>query len=336
MTTHDSPVDPAAPARPTADVLRRIVELATRAPSVHNTQPWHWRGTPRAATLELHADWSRQMPVVDPRGRNLMLSCGAALHHAQEAARALGWSARVERAPAGPHADLLARLELSPAGVPHDADAAIDTIRHRHTDRRRFTAWPVDPSQLVRLAGEAEAWGVRAVPLVDGARRAHAEMLVHRALEVQEEQPWAAVEQRAWTDRAAPDGVPYSVLPRPEEADDRGSNRFAPLIAGVREPAVVSSDGLIVLCTDDDEPPSWLRAGEGLSALWLAATTVPLAVVPLTQVVEVDETRRELAQLLPGSAEHPLILVRIGWQAMPVQRLPHTSRRPVPEVLDLR
>src|SRR5678815_5003933 len=87
-------------------VLRRIIELACRAPSVHNTQPWRWRI--RGAELELHADRSRQLQVGDPQGRNLVISCGAALHHAQVAAGALGWEARVDRVPFGTASTLLA------------------------------------------------------------------------------------------------------------------------------------------------------------------------------------------------------------------------------------
>ncbi len=33
------------------DKLHEIVEIAARAPSVHNTQPWRWRGG--SQTLEL-------------------------------------------------------------------------------------------------------------------------------------------------------------------------------------------------------------------------------------------------------------------------------------------
>jgi nitroreductase len=326
---------PASAVTPAPDVVRRLVGLATCAPSVHNTQPWRWRAQPSAGVLELRADRTRQLQVADPQGRNLVISCGAALHHAQQAARALGWSSTVERLPEGPHSDMLARIHLLAAGAPRDAAEVVATLQRRFTDRRRFTSWPVSTGELLRLAAEAEAWGTRAVPLVDTAQRTHAETLVHRALEVQEASPTLAVEQRSWMDRAAKDGVPHSVLPLPEDADDRSTNRFAPLIAGVRSPAVTSTDGLLVLCAGEDEPLSWLRGGEGLSALWLAATTVPLSIVPLSQVVEVPETRRELGQLLPSSSQHPLVLVRVGWQAITFGRTASTSRRPVEDVLRL-
>ncbi len=79
------------------NTLRRIVELSTRAPSVHNTQPWRWHGS--ATGLELYADRTRQLAAADPDGRNLVISCGTALHHAQVAADALGWAVRVRRLP---------------------------------------------------------------------------------------------------------------------------------------------------------------------------------------------------------------------------------------------
>ena len=63
--------------------LAEAVERALRAPSVHNTQPWLWRINPRV--IELHADWTRHLAATDPDRRDVLLSCGAALHHLQVA-----------------------------------------------------------------------------------------------------------------------------------------------------------------------------------------------------------------------------------------------------------
>ena len=117
--------------------LRRIVELATRAPSVHNTQPWRWRGGPHS--LELYADRSRQLSAGDPEGRNLVISCGVALHHAQVAADALGWGAMVTRFPDPDQPDLLARVALAPSTPSRHAPELLEAIDKRCTDRRRFT-----------------------------------------------------------------------------------------------------------------------------------------------------------------------------------------------------
>ena len=58
------------PAIASAVTTRWIVELACRAPSVHNTQPWAWRVS--SDRIDLYADWSRRLPASDPDGRNLL------------------------------------------------------------------------------------------------------------------------------------------------------------------------------------------------------------------------------------------------------------------------
>ena len=68
------------------------VERALRAPSVHNTQPWRWRVDDDA--VQLHADWTRHLVATDPDRRDLVLSCGAALHHLLVALAARGLEAQ--------------------------------------------------------------------------------------------------------------------------------------------------------------------------------------------------------------------------------------------------
>ena len=100
----------------------RVVELACLAPSVQNTQPWRWEIAHQS--IELYSDEHRRLPVTDPEGRSLVISCGAALHHAQVAARALGWAPSVTRLPDGPDGDLLARVVLEPRASGADARAS--------------------------------------------------------------------------------------------------------------------------------------------------------------------------------------------------------------------
>ena len=86
-----------APVGIPVQTARELVSLAIRAPSVHNTQPWAWRIGPDS--IELYADESRRLGAADPTGRNLVISCGAALHHLRVAARASGLLPVVARLP---------------------------------------------------------------------------------------------------------------------------------------------------------------------------------------------------------------------------------------------
>jgi nitroreductase len=322
-----------APRVPEA-TLRRIVELATRAPSVHNTQPWQWRGT--ADSLELYADRSRQLTASDPEGRNLTISLGAALHHAEVAADALGWSTNMTRLPDPERPDLMAVITWAPAPPSRHAHELLTAIADRCTDRRRFTSWPVPDERLTHLAAQATSRGARALPLTDVSERFRAERLVNRAIDLQRADRPVAVEQEQWINHSRSDGVPSQVLPVSHESTVRTSSRFATgRLDDIEGSELESSDGLIVVYDVRDEPATWLRAGEGLSAMWLAATRDGLSMVPLSHVVEVNETREALQMEVLGGLANPLILVRIGWQPISRSQLARTPRRPVDEVLEL-
>ena len=125
---------------PTA-VLHRILTKACRAPSVHNSQPWRWRVDGDHVTLL--ADRTRQLMRADPEGRDLVLSCGAALHHFRVAAAAEGHRSRVVRKPYGVGDNALAIVELVPGEPTHHEVAAAGAIDRRRSDRRFFSSWPV-------------------------------------------------------------------------------------------------------------------------------------------------------------------------------------------------
>ena len=148
--------------------LQHIVQAARLAPSVHNTQPW--RFVEGDGSLELHADTSRQLPVLDPTGRQLHLSCGAALYQARVTARALGLDAAVELLPDSQQSTLLARLLLSQGAPPTVAEVATATaILHRHTFRGTFAAIAVPAELVAALRASAEAEGA-VLDEVDRAR----------------------------------------------------------------------------------------------------------------------------------------------------------------------
>jgi nitroreductase len=70
------------------DTIQFAVAAAVHAPSVHNTQPWRFGRGER--TIDVYADADRQLRVADPAGRELMISCGAAVFTLRVALRYLG------------------------------------------------------------------------------------------------------------------------------------------------------------------------------------------------------------------------------------------------------
>lgn len=314
---------------PPATTLRDIVGFATRAPSVHNSQPWRWRT--EDGGLELRADRARQLAVADPEGRSLVISCGAALEHALVFAEALGWAHELVVLPSPGDPDHLATLRFRPGHPDRVAAAAtVELLRERRTDRRRFTAWPLPDDVLRRLAASAGPGRPAAVPLTRPADRVRVDLLVARALWAQRTDPALVSEQARWSDPSEFDGVPRTARP-PGVTGERPS-RFGELgrAIAVRD-SVEPTDGVIVLA-GDDAPADWVDAGRQLCRIWIAAMTADLSLVPLSEVVEVAETREVLRREVLGG-QQPLLLLRIGWQEIGRSGLPPTPRRPVEEVL---
>lgn len=317
----------------TPAMVHHMIELACRAPSVHNSQPWRWRI--QENEIELWADRDRQLQVTDPEGRNLAISCGAALHHLVVAAQALGATATVDLCPSREREDLLARVHLRSGRPSADAREWLDAIDRRCTDRRRFTSWPVPDTRLARLAQAATGWGAYAIPVLDVTARFRAELLLGRAQTIQESDHRVAQEQQLWTERSNVDGVPLpNAAPTSRVPSGDRPNRFASEDQSPTSTSLIeSSDGLMVVCTALDDQGSWLEAGQVLSALWLRATREGLSLVPLSQVIEVPETREALHHDIFAGMAHPQLLVRIGWQEIGRASLSPTPRRPIADVL---
>ena len=143
---------------PDRETIHTVLSLATRAPSIHNSQPWRWRvGT---QSLHLYADPERHLLNTDPDSRDLLLSCGASLHHAVVALAALGWQAKVHRLRNPAEPEHLAAIEVyrHPASELDVTLAA--AIPRRRTDRRLYNAWCVPDADIALMGARAARGGV--------------------------------------------------------------------------------------------------------------------------------------------------------------------------------
>ncbi|MET8231287.1 nitroreductase [Micromonospora sp. NPDC005298] len=312
--------------------LAEAAATAGHAPSVHNTQPWRWRVLPDA--LELRSVADRQLAATDPEGRLLAISCGAALHHARVALAAQGWRAVVERLPDPGDRELLARVsDLSRTDADPDAMRLVQCMQVRHTDRRPVSDEPVPTDAITQISRAVTGEGCR-LQILDRDQVLELAATAGHADTVESEDPELRAELAYWTGRAgAGTGLPAEVLPEqlPQTtvpARDFGRPGSLPMGQGHDRAAVYA-----LLHGDEDEPDSWLRAGEALSAGWLTATRLGVSVVPLSAVVEVPGTRQTLRQLLAGLS-YPYLVLRLGIADPAHAGPPHTPRLTTEQVVD--
>jgi nitroreductase len=329
MTVHDERPVPSATAALTA-----AAEAAGYAPSIHNTQPWHWRVA--GDVLELHTEPDRQLATSDPDGRLMVLSCGAALHHARTALAAQGWAIEVDRLPDPSQPSLLARVRVigRTDGDP-EAMRHVQTLQIRHTDRRPVADTPVEPGVLdaVRAAVEAEHTWLHLMRHDDVIELASA---ADRAQTLETFDPQWREEMAYWAggERADGLGIPADVIPAEAPQTTVPGRDF-----GVEGTLHVSArhDGAArygILFGQDDTPVSWLRGGEALSAAWVVATELGVSLLPLSAAIEVDLTRAIIRRLVAGLGE-PLLLMRLGHPDPDRAGPPHTPRLPSAQTVEV-
>jgi len=321
---------------PDETTLQSIVALACRAPSVHNTQPWLW--VVRNHTLNLYADTRRQLMYADHSRRDLVISCGAALHHVEVAAAAAGWSCRVDRVPDRDDPTFLAAMSFKPRTPRADDLRLAGAITQRHTDRRQLSSWPVPASRVEQLIHLAGRLGTLATPVPDELHEVVFDALTV-ASNLQSRNDAYLDELLAWTHVREAEGVPTSSL-LTRAASERLPGSFTRFPTGSlgdksSEEALAAATWL-VLSTSSDDVLSRLRTGEALSAIWLGCTVAGLSLVPFTQPIEVDQTRESLQSRLLNGQSCAQIVLRLGWPPLSHQPVPPTPRRPVELVLEFQ
>jgi hypothetical protein len=267
----------------------------------------------------------------------LLLSCGAALHHAVIALRSAGFDAGVERLPDPDRPDLAARMHKGNA-IASDPMAAAQyrAIYARRTDRRPFSNDRPTPADLAALREAAERHGVHLHVLPESALPEFVAAVWHAAA-AEHAEPSVRKDIATWSGRSV--GARDGINPQTSVASAWRTVPTRDFMLG--QPAgLAAGDGTdcgtvyALLFTDGDEPRDWLAAGEALSDVWLTLTARGMAASPISEVVEVDGVRQALRRLLAG-AGYPAITLRIG---MPVDRQslpPPSVRRSSTDVVEL-
>jgi hypothetical protein len=324
------------------EIARFAIGTAIWAPSVHNTQPWRFAAESageRSGEISLCADPDRRLPVADPHGREMLISCGAALFTARLALRYRGYVPETEFMPDPDRPMLIARMRWDERVPPADYECELyQQILSRRTHRGGFEAGELPARLLSALAQDVARHGaVLRMVTDDGPRYAlsavvdAAESLlrldVARSLEVAR---WAPAPGSTRSDGvptgaypALPEGTVPSFLGR-DYAQGRGWGD-AP---AAPPPAPVQAGTVCLLTTARDGPADWVNAGQALQRLLLDAASCGVAAAIHTQPLELPQLRELIRTYLAGGG-NPQMIIRLGVTGQ--TRV--SVRRPVQEVL---
>jgi hypothetical protein len=337
VSSHDNAALAPGAALTAVETAACLVAAAVWAPSVHNTQPWWFTADGRE--LSLYADVGRQLTAADPSGREMLISCGAALFTARLASRALGWIPQAEVLPDRADPLLIARITWQQRAEPATYEQRLfDQVLRRRTHRGGFDPLPLARDLLTVLQAGARRDQAELRVVTGTAGRAFLAATVQNAEQALEVSSRHVQELAAWTSppgSSRADGLPVTAYPaRPTRMiPDFPSRDFAhghrwgvprsSADSAARSPGVVC-----LLTTPDDGPADWVNAGQALQRILLTSAVSGVAAALHSQPLELAWLRRLIhSRITDGS--HPQLLLRLGT----VIHTSSTVRRPADAVL---
>jgi hypothetical protein len=314
-----------------APQLRDLVRQATLAANGHNTQPWKFAIQDQA--IDIHPDYTRRLPAVDPQDRELWISLGCALENLLLAARAAGYAPEVTY----PEAADVIHIGLTPDAPQPSAQYAAIPLRQNtrseyngqslpNAELDQLQALPLEPGVTLKFVLSSAEIETALAYVNEGnlkqyADQAFVDELIH----------WLRFNKREAL--VALDGLYSRCSGNPEVPGWLGRLFVASTQPQQQAEAdakkLRSSSGAVVIAADADNRVAWVRTGQVYERLALTLTALKIKSAFLNQPIELAAVRSEFQTALGLGASLPQLLVRFGY-ASP---MPSSLRRPVEQVL---
>lgn len=301
--------------------LKFLINYAVLAPSTHNTQPWLFRVSEN--TIDVVADRSRALPVIDPDDRSLVLSCGAATGNLLTALEALGFHYRLSLYPAPAEVDLISRIRITHTGTPSDNwEGVLNAIRNRKTVRAGYKAREIDITEINSIAQSFVVDSCK-LSIASNPHRENAILVsVQQAEQMRGGDKHYVRENASWIHpmrRRSRDGVPM-----PHDRFQTLSEIWSPVDPdNGQKTSVVGA-----ILSKRDRPIDWVESGMLLARVLNRATMSGLSAAIVNHPLHLTKIRSEIMKSLQTDLE-PQVLVRIGY----AEHTPSTPRRPLTDVM---
>ena len=311
------------------DQIKSLVSAVTRAPSGHNTQPWHFTAT--GDEIVIFPDYSRKLPD----RRELFISLGCAAENLCLQASVLGYAA--EALLDGDNIRL--RLQASEQTA---ADPLAAYINQRQTNRSMYNGGLIPESSLQAIPRQPSADGIK-IHLF--SRQSEPFRLLTEAIiqgnAAQMADPAFKTELLSWIRfnkkhaEHSNDGVSYAALGAPN-LPRWLSEPIVKLMLNAEtqnkadRKKIAASSHLALITSPANHIADWVATGRSLQRFLLHLTQQSIAHAYLNQPCEVSTLRQQLqSKLFPNGGEQPQLLLRLGYAAP----LPFARRRPLHEVM---
>lgn len=314
-----------------------FVRYAILAPSGHNTQPWVFEV--HDESLNLYADRTRALPVIDPDDRELIISCGAALTNLIYAMKYFGFEPEIKFFPSDEDNDLLASVSIKTRDYEptEEEKVFLKAIQKRRTNRLPFAEDIIDGITKQRLMTiTTEDKDVRFTIIDDSASKEEIIKLIEQGDKIQSQNKSFCRELAQWVhpNRSnSKDGIPGYAFGMGDLISYGspffiGNLNWGDIQAGRDRNLVKGSPVLAVIETKKDKPYEWLKTGMALERILLKAASEGIAASYLNQPLEVPELFEKLKETIK-TPNYPQMILRMGYG----KEVKSTPRRDVEDVI---
>ena len=310
-----------------------LVAQAVKAPSGHNTQPWQFRQN--GSAIEIHPDFSRRLPVVDPSDRELFVSLGCATENVCLAAQSKGYEPAVSIDDTG-----IITISLAKKAA-NNSNSLFAQIDKRQTNRSVYGGEEIAPDALKKLQAVHSEKGVSIHYYARQTEQFNdIEQYVLQGNTRQMQNEAFKAELKSWMrfnkkhqDQTL-DGLSYAVFGAPNVPRWMAEPIMSMAINTKTQnkadrDKIDSASHLVLFTTRENSRREWVDLGRTLQRFLLTATELGISHAYLNQPNEEAEIASEMARMLGLAGEYPTILLRIGYG----ERQAYSKRRSVKDVV---
>jgi len=317
------------------DQKKEIIRLATLAASSHNSQPWKFQIS--GENIQIHPDYTRRLPVVDPSDRELWISLGCALENLMVAARSFGYRPEITYPDNDEWIDINLGANDSGNAV---KDELLEVIYERQNTRSEYTEREMgsgsntelplpdftEPDVVSHYFNTMDDLDT----ISDFVKRGTVAQYSNKMF-VEELNNWLRFNKKEAL--ASMDGLYSRCSGNPEVPRFVGqmfvSSSNPEKMAEVDVKKLHSSAGALIIASTRDDRTAWVHTGQVYERWALKMTGWGYRSSLLNQPIEVPEIRGQMAKSLSLGKTNPQLLARFGH----APEMPRSLRRSVSSVL---
>lgn len=309
-----------------SDRMQFLLQYAVLAPSSHNTQPWKFRIS--GNQIDLFMDRDRWLKVCDADQRELHISVGCCLESLLVAAEHFTLGHQVEYLPDPKEPMLAASVQFKLGDATSNLrDDLFKMIAVRHTNHGEYDGRPIPPNILEELSACCIEPEITVQLTSDESIKQKVDEFVVQADAIEFADPAFREELGYWIGQGV-FGTSWLISKIGKLAVTHINMGRA---TAKKDLAVLMSSPILgLISSHDNSRKAQIQVGQVYQRISLLAASFAIWCQPISQIVQVEETKQEVAKLQTNPQLFPQLPFRLGFAEPEKHRTP---RRQIEEVL---